>query len=754
LTPRRGLAPFLAALGLLAIVVAGRSFFPSGLRAQYFFGPEFAGNPARTAVDSSFSALQLSRRWGFRPPDAFSAQWSGFVFADLDAVYTFTIVADDGSRLYVDQQAVVQEQGQGPGTRTGQIRLERGPHAVLLQYVQLGGPYQLEWRWSRDRGASVALPSWALSPRARGGAAILALRSLDLVWWLALAAAIVFGIRFCYLPSYGTARRAALSEVEAPRRRAHLGGAVAALGLFTALAAAETWPLATSPAHLSRNDNADTVLNEWTMSWVAHQAWRGPGELFDANIFHPERRTLAYSESLIVQSAMGAPLTWMGASPVLVYNLVLLAGFALTGLATAFVVTRWTGDWYAGGAAGILVAFNAHTLTRLPHMQAQHVEFLPLALWSLDALLRRPRWQSALSLALWFALQSLTSVHLLVFTAVALVTAALVRPEDWLGPRFRLVAPKIATAAALSALALLPFLLPYWRLQQQGLARSIDEVAFFSAKAGDYLTTPSRLYNALGLSFRGANSLFPGALALALACLACVSGVAFRDRRARMCLAFGVCGIVLSFGPIVPGYPELYSLVPLFQAIRASARFAYLGLFAVAILGGYGLAELRTRLSARPSLQRGVSAAALALLAAEPFAAPLIYEPFNGIPAIYGRPTSPSNAVVVDLPFPAPDATYRNAPYMLGSTVHFKPLLNGYSGFTPPSYYAHYAQFRSFPDAGSIQALQAAGVTHVFVHRDRLDAAAFEAIARVPELRQIDTEGTIVLYQLGAGPSR
>src|SRR6185295_1447151 len=97
-----------------------------------------------------------------------------------------------------------------------------------------------------------------------------------------------------------------------------------------------------------------------------------------------------------------------------------------------YVVSRWAGDSAAGILSGMLVAFNAHTLTRLPHIQAQHAEFLPLALLSLDALLTKPRWRSAIWLSIWFVLQALASIYLLVFTAIALTVAALARPEDWM----------------------------------------------------------------------------------------------------------------------------------------------------------------------------------------------------------------------------------------------------------------------------------------------------------------------------------
>ena len=95
---------------------------------------------------------------------------------------------------------------------------------------------------------------------------------------------------------------------------------------------------------LCRNDNGDAQLNEWILAWVAHQLPRAPAHLFDANIFYPTRNTLAFSEPLIVPAIMGAPLHWLGASPVLAYNVVLLLGFTLTACATFALVYDWTRD--------------------------------------------------------------------------------------------------------------------------------------------------------------------------------------------------------------------------------------------------------------------------------------------------------------------------------------------------------------------------------------------------------------------------
>src|SRR5262245_43549118 len=128
----------------------------------------------------------------------------------------------------------------------------------------------------------------------------------------------------------------------------HPSASRAVLGVCLLLAVIHTWPLVTAPGTLARNDNADAELNEFVLAWIAHQLPRAPGRLFDTPMFYPERYTLAYSEPLIVPALMGAPLAWLGASPVLVFNVVLILGFALTTYAGYALVYEWTGDHAAG----------------------------------------------------------------------------------------------------------------------------------------------------------------------------------------------------------------------------------------------------------------------------------------------------------------------------------------------------------------------------------------------------------------------
>ncbi len=530
----------------------------------------------------------------------------------------------------------------------------------------------------------------------------------------------------------------------------------AALAFFALLALAHTWPLVTAPGSLSRTDSADGLLNQWILGWVAHAIATQPLSLFDANIFFPEPRTLAFSEHLFVPALFSAPVFWAGGSPVLAYNVTLWMGLALTGWAMALALHRWTGDWYAALLAGSVAAFNTDTLTRMAHIQAMHLEFLPLALLALDDVLRRGARRDALRLGGWAALQMLCSGYLLVMTVVALVTGTLARAGDWTGDRLRSRGPLLLAAGGFAVWMCAPFLFQYYRVQQdQGLTRSIDEVRQYAGVWQNFVATGARLHLDTwnGPFYRAANSAaFPGVVPWAFAFAALGSGLAWRDRRARMWLAIGLVGAALSFGPSLPGYALLYDSVPILKGIRAVARFALLPLLAVGVLGGFGLAMVRARLErrGRGRLAGAMGVAALVAVNAENTRAPMAFVRFDGIPPIYATLTNQPGAVVAELPFPEPARVAANAPAVHASMAHWRPLLNGYSGHLPASYVAHYEAFRAFPDATAVDAMRRAGVTHIVVDVAMVpDAVA--ALQKVDGIALIASDTRRRIYRMREG---
>jgi hypothetical protein len=528
---------------------------------------------------------------------------------------------------------------------------------------------------------------------------------------------------------------------------------LAQLALFAALATLHTWPLALDPAHLTRLDNDDTAFNTWVVAWVAHQLPRDPLHLFAAPIFHPAPDALAFSEHMLVPAIIGAPLQWAGLSPVLVYNLLVWVGFALSGFAMTVVLERWTGSAFAAIVAGCLYSFNAHQLVRFAHLQALHMEFFPFALAAFDRVLGGAGPRAAALLAGTFVLQALCSNYTMVFIATALIAALVVRPEPWHVTSGR-IWKHLVIAGAIASVVLVPFLLPYYRVSvDQGLVRTIDDVRVYSAGWLDYLVTAGRLHYSWWSHtvFANRTALFPGAVGTVLALGAIVSGIAWRDRRARMALAFGAVGFALSFGASLPGYAVLHEYIPLLQGVRAAARWGTLFLIAIAILAGFAAARLEARYRRR-SWWMALAVGIIGLVTVEALRAPLSLVRFDGIPSIHRRLDQDGVTGIVVFPFYGGAQFNGNGRYLLDQTRHWKPMVNGYSSFAPDSFFQRAARLQSFPAPETIDELRSIRVSHVVLHRPPLEAAfgaqALAALRTHPDLEFVIEQDGVIIYRI------
>jgi len=305
-------------------------------------------------------------------------------------------------------------------------------------------------------------------------------------------------------------------------------------------------------------------------------------------------------------------------------------------------------------------------------------------------------------------------------------------------------------------LLLLPFLWPYYLVrEEQGLVRTIEDVHLYSAGWLDYFVTAGRLhFNGWSHRiFEGRTALFPGVTAIALATYAAATGVAWRDRRARMALAFGIVGFALSFGDALPGYGWLQQHIVLLQGIRAAARWGLLPLIAIALLAGFAVARLELHWR-RHALWPALAVALVGIVTIEALRAPLALVRFDGIAAVHGRlAREPINALVV---YPLFGGTQfnRNARYMLDQTRHWKPMLNAYSSFAPPVFYELAARLRSFPSAEAMRELRANGFTHVEVHRAAFERevgkAVVDALRGNADLEFVLEQDDVIVYRVKA----
>jgi hypothetical protein len=113
----------------------------------------------------------------------------------------------------------------------------------------------------------------------------------------------------------------------------------------------------------------------------------------------------------------------------------------------------------------------------------------------------------------------------------------------------------------------------------------------------------------------------------------------------------------------------------------------------------------------------------------------------------------PDPAPIAELPLPAPrDRLHVNALYMLWSTAHWKPMVNGYSAFVPPLYGRLAENLADFKESAGFERLQQLGVRYVILHRNlylRERALAIERdLDAQPGLRRVERTATETVYEL------
>jgi len=187
---------------------------------------------------------------------------------------------------------------------------------------------------------------------------------------------------------------------------------------------------------------------------------------------------------------------------------------------------------------------------------------------------------------------------------------------------------------------------------------------------------------------------------------------------------------------------------------------AQIALLLIAIVAGFGVAVLQRWWSesatpASPRWRAGGAVIAITMVAVvnlEAMRAPVGFNWFAGVPAVYDAIARDAGAVVVEAPFPMPSQWFLNAPYMVNSTRHWRPMLNGYSGFRPPSYERSYQAMTTFPSDESLIALSQLGVTHIVVHQRAMNNGApdprYNPYENIGSLTLLTRDDDVLIYQL------
>ncbi len=487
-----------------------------------------------------------------------------------------------------------------------------------------------------------------------------------------------------------------------------------------ALTCLMTLPLVTKMGSTGRVDNHDGELSIWNVAWVARTIVVDPAHLYDANIFYPHRGTLAYSENNIGAGLLALPAYWWTrGNPYAAHNFAVLLAFTLSVTGMFLLVRHLTRDRRAAAVSAILFAYTPHVFAHTPHIQLLMTAGLPFTLLAFHRVVEQPTTRRGAHLGLAMAAQAVScgyyGVFAILIVGYGVVVAGLFR--RW-SSRFW----KALGAGALWAVAIVgPLFWPYLRLQQAtGFARPLESAGRYSADWRAYFASAANLHLwLLPLLGHWNDVLFPGFIALSLA----IAGVwlALRRRRHEVLVMYGglaVLALWASFGPSAGLYTVLYRVLPLFAWLRAPSRFGLIVTLGLAVLGGFGLAGLL------PSGRKGtVVGCLLAICAAREL---LLTYPTTDAPTLskaYTVLRTLPPGPVIEMPFFYPEVgLFQHADYMLNSTSHWMPLVNGYSDYIPPDFLEHVRTLAPFPSRDAFGILRPLQVRYAMFHLTRYNS--------------------------------
>lgn len=546
--------------------------------------------------------------------------------------------------------------------------------------------------------------------------------------------------------------------------------------VFMGLAVLMTRPLASMAERHTVKNNCDSMFQAWTLAWDLHAIGENPGNLFNANIYYPNDDTLAYSDHQASTALLAAPILALTGNPMQTANYMLILNFFLSALGAYLLANRLTRNRTASFVAGFAFAFAAPRLAHMGHLHLSTAGWIPLCLLFLHRYTENRKWTDAALVGVFIVVQTLATWYYGFMLAIAVVLFLIVRlviERKAFSLRWTLTLVVVLIAAAG---LIVPFTVPYLKNHSKDprFEWEIDEVDLFSADVRDFAIASSGnwLWGSATESLRKTTekrggsterTLFPGLLPLTLGIAGAVllfkRGSGWERFYVRYYVALAAFAVLMCLGSrlyffghslnIPMPYDFFYYTVPGFKVMRVPARFIILVILSLSVLSAFAVRALLVWVAKKKSPAASGLAAlgVVALLLLDLMSVPLEMSRIplkSEFPAVYKwLAEEKGDFAIVEFPL----AHYDPATYEAGlqyepswlalephrtyySTLHWKKMLNGYSGFIPDTYYEAVKAMDGFPSAESIPWLKVTGIKYVIVHGKEMNPVILEWVFR------------------------
>ncbi len=502
----------------------------------------------------------------------------------------------------------------------------------------------------------------------------------------------------------------------------------------------------------------DIGIAVWVYAWNIHQLFEDPVHLFDANIYHPQKNTLAMIDNYFGVAMLGLPAMLITKNPAVMYNSIIVLAYLLTAWAVFGYMLYRTRSRMGAMIAGLMAALLPFHYAHLHTIHKTMFLSIPLSLWALEKFLETKQFRYGLGFILVAGYQLTCTWYLTVLLAVFylfyFIYLTLFRRRILFS---RALIPVILAGILILAPLTWFFARPYMEVQKMfpSFNRSVDSQ--HSVTPMMYLTTGENnlLY---GHVLKGPvrfdkplRTYFPGFVLYGLGLWGMILYIRRKSIRSEditgtgwFLMVFGLLSMLIALGPYLkmadgskiplPFY-FLYHSLPVMKALRGPQDFVLIFYFSLMFFGAYAVKSISEWSSSRTRIM--VMTGLVAFLVLESVRVPFPVVPLTSgkdVPQCYTWAAEQPDRPVVAAYYPRFRKNgeihfqYLKHFAMYYSIFHFCPIPDGHSAYVPPRAAEYRKVAQQFPSRCCRGTFEDLGIQFVLLDFRGSDPVLKEAV--------------------------